>query len=159
VIGPLMADEDVRPILYLEDLVVGQQFTSGAHAMTEAEIIAFARQFDPQPFHTHPELAKDSLFAGLAASGWHTAAVTMRLLVHGGPRLAGGMIGGGGELAWPKPTRPGDVLHVVSTIEAVTPSRSRPERGMVLLRSETIDQRGEVAQTMLTKQVVQRRGA
>ena len=137
--------------------MIGQQFTTGEHAMTEAEIIAFARQFDPQPFHTDPEAAKNTFFAGLAASGWHTAAVTMRLLVDGGPRFAGGMIGGGGELTWPKPTHPGDVLHVVSTIEAITPSRSRPERGMVLLRSETLDQRGEIAQSMLTKQVVHRR--
>lgn len=152
-----MTQSDERPILYLDDLTVGQRFETGEYAMTESEIIAFARQFDPQPFHTDPAAAKDSFFAGLAASGWHTAGITMRLLVEGGPRFAGGMIGGGGELTWPKPTRPGDVLHVVCTIESVTPSRSRPERGMVLLRSETLDQHGEVAQRMLTKQVVHRR--
>ena len=152
-----MTQPDMRPILHLEDLTVGQTFTSGTHVMTEGEIIAFARQFDPQSFHTDPEAAKDTFFAGLAASGWHTAGVTMRLLVDGGPRFAGGMIGAGGELTWPRPTRPGDTLHVVSTVEEIIPSRSRPGRGMVMLRSETINQRGEVAQAMVTKQVVQRR--
>lgn len=152
-----MTESDTRPILYLDDLTIGQSFTTGTHVMTKGEIIAFAHQFDPQPFHTDPEAAKDTFFAGLAASGWHTACVTMRLLVDGGPRLGGGMIGGGGELTWPKPTRPGDVLHVVSTVTEIRPSRSRPERGMVLLRSETLNQLGEVAQVMVTKQVVQRR--
>ena len=154
-----MTDTDPRPILFLDDLVVGQRFTTGEHTMTEGEIIAFARQFDPQPFHVDPEAAKASFFAGLAASGWHTACVTMRLLVDGGPRFGGGMIGGGGDLTWPRPTRPDDVLHVVSTVTEITPSRSRPERGMVLLRSETLNQRNEVAQVMVTKQVVQRRPA
>lgn len=154
-----MTQPDIRPVLSLEDLAVGQRFTTGSHTMTEAEIIAFAQQFDPQSFHTDPEAAKATFFKGLAASGWHTACVTMRLLVDGGPRLAGGMIGAGGEVTWPRPTRPGDMLHVVSTVEEITPSRSRPERGMVRLRSETINQRGEVAQAMVTKQVVQRRTA
>jgi acyl dehydratase len=149
--------EDDRPVLFLDDLAVGQQFTSGTATMTETDIIAFARQFDPQSFHTDPEAAKSTFFQGLAASGWHTAALTMRLLVEGGPRLAGGMIGAGGEIAWPKPTRPGDTLHVVTTIEEITPSRSRPERGMVRLRSETVDQDGNVAQVLVSKQVVQRR--
>lgn len=154
-----MTQPDPRPVLSLEDLAVGQQFTTGSHTMSEAEIIAFAQQFDPQSFHTDPEAARGTFFAGLAASGWHTACVTMRLLVDGGPRLAGGMIGAGGEITWPRPTRPGDTLHVVSTVEAIIPSRSRPERGMVHLRSETINQRGEVAQAMVSKQVVQRRVA
>lgn len=152
-----MTQPDTRSVLSLEDLAVGQQFTTGSHTMTEAEIIAFAQQFDPQSFHTDPEAAKATFFKGLAASGWHTACVTMRLLVDGGPRLAGGMIGAGGEVTWPRPTRPGDTLHVVSTVQEIVPSRSRPERGMVVLRSETINQRGEVAQAMVTKQVVQRR--
>ena len=152
-----MDPPDPRPVLYLDDLTVGQQFTTGVATMSEADIIAFAQQFDPQVFHTDPEAAKSTFFQGLAASGWHTAAVTMRLLVEGGPRLAGGMIGGGGELTWPKPPRPGDVLHAVSTVEEIVPSRSRPERGMVRLKTQTINQRGEVAQAMITKQVVQRR--
>src|SRR3954449_4600873 len=98
---------DERPVYYLEDLQVGQRFTSGTHALDEEQIMAFARQFDPQPFHTDPEAAKHSFFEGLVASGWHTAAITMKLMVESGLPIAGGVIGGGGEIAWPRPTRPG----------------------------------------------------
>jgi acyl dehydratase len=150
-------DKQDRVPLYLEDLAIGQRFTSGTHTIDESQIIGFARQYDPQPFHLSDETAKDSLFGGLAASGWHTAAVTMRLQVESGPPLAGGIIGGGGEIGWPKPTRPGDVLRVESEIVAVTPSRSRPDRGMVTMRSETRNQRDEVVQTLTVKLVVQRR--
>jgi acyl dehydratase len=143
--------------LYLEDLSIGQRFTSTSHLMEEADIKAFAKQFDPQPFHLDSEAAQDTFFAALAASGWHTAAVTMRLLVEGGPPLAGGVIGAGGEITWPIPTRPGDRLHVVSEIANIVPSRSRPDRGIVVLRSETRNQRGEVAQLLITKLVVKRR--
>ena len=121
--------------LYLEDLAVGRRFTSATHVIDAAQIKAFAGQFDPQPFHLDDETAKRTLFAGLAASGWHTAAITMRLLVESGLPLAGGIIGAGGEINWPKPTRPRDVLRVVSEIEQVTPSRSRPDRGTVRVRS------------------------
>src|SRR5262249_40600426 len=114
---------------YLEDLAVGRRFTSATHVVDAAQIKAFAGQFDPQPFHLDEEKAADTLFAGLAASGWHTAAITMRLLVESGLPLAGGIIGAGGEISWPRPTRPGDVLRVVSEIEQVTPSRSRADRG------------------------------
>jgi acyl dehydratase len=100
--------------LYLDDLHVGQRFTSGAHRLDEAQIKAFAVQFDPQPFHTDQQAAEHTFFQGLAASGWHTAAITMRLNVESGPPLAGGFVGAGGELSWPAPTRPGDVLHVES---------------------------------------------
>jgi acyl dehydratase len=143
--------------LYLEELSVGQRFTSGTHAVDAAQIKAFAGQFDPQPFHLDDDAAKGTLFAGLAASGWHTAAITMRLLVGSGLPIAGGIIGSGGEVAWPRPTRPGDVLHVVSEIEEVTPSRSRPNRGMVRVRSETRNQRDEVVQVLISKLVVPRR--
>ena len=102
--------------LYLDELSVGQRFTSGAHALDAAQIKAFAGQFDPQPFHLDEEAAQGTLFAGLAASGWHTAAITMRLLVDGGAPIAGGVIGAGGEIAWPRPTRPGDVLQVESEV-------------------------------------------
>src|SRR6516162_8306038 len=115
--------------LYLDDLHVGQPFTSGTHVIDETQIKAFARQFDPQPFHLDDEVAKATLFGGLAASGWHTAAITMRLIVSSGAPIAGGIIGGGGELSWPLPTRPGDVLHVVMEVVETTPSRSRPDRG------------------------------
>lgn len=143
--------------IYLEDLHVGQRFTSATYAVDEAQIKAFAGQFDPQPFHLDDAAAKGTLFAGLAASGWHTAAITMRLLVDGGAPIAGGVVGVGGEIAWPKPTRPGDILQVKSEILDVTPSRSRPDRGMVTVRSETLNQRGEIVQTLTAKLVVPRR--
>jgi acyl dehydratase len=92
-------------------------------------------------------------------SGWHTAAITMRLLVESGLPLSGGIVGAGGEIAWPKPTRPGDILQVVSEVEEVVPSRSRPDRGMVKVRSETRNQRGEVVQVLLAKLIVPRRSA
>jgi acyl dehydratase len=143
--------------LYLDDLHVGQRFISGAHAIDEAQIKAFASQFDPQPFHLDDEAAKGTLFAGLAASGWHTAAITMRLLVERGLPLAGGIIGAGGEMSWPKPTRPGDILQVESEIVEVTPSRSRADRGTVIVRSETRNQHGDVVQVFTAKLVVPRR--
>jgi acyl dehydratase len=143
--------------LYLDDLKVGQRFLSGTHALDANEIKAFARQFDPQPFHLDEETAKNTFFAGLAASGWHVAAITMKLLVVGGAPIAGGVIGAGCEIAWPNPTRPGDVLHVESEVIEITPSRSRPNRGIVALRSETRNQRGEVVQILTAKLVVPRR--
>ena len=139
--------------LYLDDLSVGQRFTSGAEAVDADGIKAFARQFDPQPFHLDEEEAKDTFFGGLAASGWHVAAVTMKLLVEGAP-IAGGIVGAGGEIAWPKPTRPGDVLRVTSEVVEITPSRSRPNRGMVTLRSETRNQNDDVVQVLTAKLVV-----
>jgi acyl dehydratase len=146
-----------RPTLYLEDLRVGQHFGSGSVVVDANEIKAFAGKYDPQPFHLDEEAAKGTLFGGLAASGWHTAAMTMRLLVDGGLPLAGGVIGASGEIAWPRPTRPGDVLSVDSEVVEITPSRSRPDRGMVAMRSETRNQRGEVVQSFTMKLVVQRR--
>lgn len=148
-------EPDVR--LYLDDLHVGQRFTSGTRGIDAAQIKAYAREFDPQPFHLDEAAAKASLFGGLAASGWHTMAITMRLMVEGGLPLAGGIIGAGGEINWPKPTRPGDVLHVVSEVEEITPSRSRADRGMVRVRSETRNQRDEVVQVLIAKLVVPRR--
>jgi acyl dehydratase len=144
---------------YLDDLKVGQRFVSGSHELDEGQIKAFAAQFDPQRFHLDAEAAKDTFFGGLVASGWHTAAITMKLLVAGGAPLAGGVIGAGGELVWPRPTRPGDRLHVESEIIEITPSRSRPERGTVTVRSETLNQRGEIVQAMTAKLIVQRRPA
>ncbi len=145
--------------LFLDDLAVGQRFSSRSHTLDEAQIKAFAAQFDPQPFHLDGQAAKVTLFGGLAASGWHTAAITMKLLVESGLPLSGGIIGSGGEISWPKPTRPGDTLHVVSEIEQVTPSRSRPDRGMIRVRSETRNQHGEVVQVLVAKLVVPRRAA
>jgi acyl dehydratase len=143
--------------LHLDDFHVGQRFTSATHVIDAGEIKAFARQFDPQPFHLDEEAAKGSLFGGLVASGWHTAAVTMRLQVESGLPIAGGMIGIGGEMSWPRPTRPGDLLRVVSEVMEVTPSRSRPDRGVVRVRSETRNQRDDVVQILDAKLLVPRR--
>jgi acyl dehydratase len=139
--------------LYLDDLAVGDVFASGTHAMDTAQIHAFASQFDPQPFHLDADAAKDTLFQGLAASGWHTAAVTMRLLVASLP-LAQGVVGAGVEVSWPQPTRPDDVLTVMSTILAITPSRSKPDRGIVMVESLTTNQRGDVLQKLTSRIVV-----
>lgn len=142
--------------LYLEDLQEGQTFVSPARRLTAEEIQAFAATYDPQPFHTDPAAATASFFQGLAASGWHTAALTMRLIVESVP-IAGGVIGGGGEIRWPQATRPGDVLTVESRIEKIAPSRSRPERGMVTLRSETRNQNGETVQVLVANLLAFRR--
>ncbi len=143
--------------LYLDDLYVGQRFTSGTQVVDEEQIKAFARQFDPQPFHLDNEVAKDTLFSGLAGSGWHTAAITMRLLVEGGLPLAGGIIGAGGELDWPNPTRPGDTLKVESEVLNIKLSQSRPDRGVATVRSLTRNQRNEVVQRLTAKLIVPRR--
>lgn len=143
--------------LYLDDIRVGDRFTSGEHALDEAQIKAFATQFDPQPFHLDHDAAQATIFGGLAASGWHTASVTMKLMVTSGMRIAGGIVGAGGELQWPRPTRPGDVLHVEIEVLEVRPSASRPDRGMATVRSETKNQRGEVVQVLTSKMVIPRR--
>ena len=143
--------------LYLDDLTPGQRFTSATRQVDAAEIKTFARQYDPQPFHLDEEDARDTFFGGLAASGWHVAAITMSLLVEGGAPIAGGVVGAGGEIAWPRPTRPGDSLQVTSEVVEIVPSKSRPNRGMVTLRSETRNQLGDVVQTLTAKLVVPRR--
>lgn len=143
-------------VKHLEDLAVGDTFTSAEHALDAAQIIAYAEQFDPQPFHLDPVAAEDSFFGGLAASGWHTASLTMRLLVDSLP-FGNGVIGAGGDISWPRPTRPDDVLHVVSTITDITPSRSRPDRGIVTLECLTLNQDGEICQRLIPKLVVLRR--
>lgn len=139
---------------YLEDLSIGQRFVSANHALDEAQVIAFARQFDPQPFHLDHAAAAKSLFGGLAASGWHVASITMRLIVGDSAPFAGGVIGAGVELSWPRPTRPGDVLHVDTEVIEITPSRSKPDRGIVTVRSETRNQADEVVQVMTSRLVV-----
>jgi acyl dehydratase len=143
--------------LYLEDLHVGQRFVSGSHRMDEARIKEFAREFDPQPFHLDEDAAKASVFGGLSASGWHTAAVAMRLLVDGGLPLGNGIIGLGGDLAWPKPTRPGDTLHVESEILEIAPSRSKPNQAIVKVRSVTLNQNGEPVHSFTSKCLVFKR--
>jgi acyl dehydratase len=143
--------------LYLEDLQVGQRFTSGTYCMEENRMKEFAAAFDPQPFHLDETAGQASLFGGLVASGWHTAAVAMRLLATGGLPIATGLIGFGGEIAWPQPTRPGDVLQMESEIVAITPSRSKPQQGVVTVRSRMRNQRGEVVYLLTAKLLVFRR--
>lgn len=145
--------------LYIEDLRVGQKFVSTEYRMEEDRMKAFAAEFDPQPFHLDDASAQETLFGGLAASGWHTAAVTMRLLAQGGLPFAKGLIGVGGEIAWPRPTRPGDVLHVESEILEIVPSRSKPNQAMVKVRSTTLNQRGEPVQVLTAKILAFRRVA
>src|SRR5258708_597397 len=143
--------------LYLEDLRVGQRFTSGTYLMEEGRIKAFAAEFDPQPFHLDESAAQASVFSGLAASGWHTAAVAMRLLVTGGLPFADGIVGLGGDIAWPKPTRPGDTLQVESEIIEITPSRSKPQQGIVTVRSTMFNQDREAVYLLTAKLLVLRR--
>lgn len=137
--------------LYLDDMQVGRKFTSGTYVMEEARIKTFAAEFDPQPFHLDEEAAQASIFRGLAASGWHTAAVTMRLLITGGLPFASGAVGLGGELEWPRPTRPGDILHVETEIVEILPSRSKPNQGIVRVRNTTLNQNGEPVQIFTAK--------
>lgn len=140
-----------RATVKLSDLRVGQRYTSGTHTVTAAEIVRFAKEFDPQPFHLDAAAARDSLFGGLAASGWHTAAITMKLLVESCFPLAGGIIGSGGELLWPKPVRPGDTLQVECEILEIVPSRSKPGRAAVQTRVLTRNQNGETVQSFSPK--------
>lgn len=147
----------MSPLLYLDDLSAGMIFTSGPVTLTADEIKAFAAQFDPQPFHLDDAAAAASFFGGLAASGWHTASLGMRLLVTGGPRLAGGYIGAGVELSWTKPVYAGDALTMRGEILEVKPSRSRPDRGIATVSCETFNQRGELVQKMVSKIMVPRR--
>jgi acyl dehydratase len=143
--------------LYLEDLQVGQRFTSGAYLMEENRIKEFAAEFDPQPFHLDETAGRASVFNGLVASGWHTAAVAIRLLATGGLPIANGLIGFGGEIAWPKPTRPGDLLHVESEIIEIMPSRSKPQQGVVTVRSRMLNQNDEEVYLLTAKLLVFRR--
>jgi acyl dehydratase/ribonuclease HI len=154
-----VAAKTLVKLFYLDDLQVGQKFTSGTFRMDEDRIKSFAAEFDPQPFHLDEAAAERSVFRGLAASGWHTAAATMRLMVTSGLPIAGGLLGLSGEIAWARPTRPGDVLHVESEILAITPSRSKPNQGVVTVRNITFNQKGEEVQVLTTKILVFRRGS
>ncbi|MGA3206060.1 MAG: MaoC family dehydratase [Bryobacteraceae bacterium] len=138
-------------LLYLEDMSVGMKFSSGTYLMEEAEIKEFAAKYDPQPMHLEEAAAQASVFKGLAASGWHTAAVAMRLLITGGLPFAAGAVGLGGEIEWPRPTRPGDVLHLESEIVEIIPSRSKPNQGIVRVRNTTLNQNGEPVQIFTAK--------
>ena len=143
---------------YLDDLNVGDRFKSEPLDVTEKQVIEFAHKFDPQMFHLNRKAAERTLFKGLIASGWHTAAITMRLFVET-LNFAEGAIGlGVDELRWPNAVRPGDVLTVETEILEVRPSRSKPGYGIIRLRNVTTNQRGEIVQTMMANAMVPRRG-
>jgi acyl dehydratase len=143
--------------LYLDDLKPGDRFTSSTHRMEAAEIKAFARQFDPQPFHLDEAAGRESLFGEVVASGWHTASIAMRLMVDGGLPIAGGIIGTGADLRWRAPVRAGDELHVVCEILEVIQSRSNSNRGSVRIACSTLNQRGEAVTTAEMRVIVTRR--
>jgi acyl dehydratase len=143
---------------YLEDFAVGQTFGSGRLAVDKERIKSFAAEFDPQPFHLDEQSARDTMFRGLAASGWHTAAMTMRLLVDSELKPAGGVIGAGGdEIRWPRPVRPGDELHLESEVLEVRPSKSRPNQGLIKVRTTTFNQDDAAVQVLVANLVVPRR--
>lgn len=145
--------------LYLEDFEIGQVFRSAHRTRVEAaDIVRFAAEFDPQSFHLDEDAAKRSFFGGLAASGWHTTALTMRLLVDSDLRIAGGLIGlGFEELRWPRPVRAGDELRVESLVLEKRESKSRPQQGFLKMRNTTINQRDEPVQLSVGTLIVPRR--
>jgi acyl dehydratase len=147
----------VTGLRYFEDLAVGQKFVSQPRVVDAAAIKAFAAQFDPQPFHLDEEAARHSPFGGLAASGWHSAALAMRLCLASDFRPAGGILGTGGELIWSKPVRPGDALRVEIAVIETRQSRSRPQHGVVKVRVTTLNQHGETVQTFTPTLLVERR--
>ena len=146
-------------LLYLDDLAVGRKFATRSTTLTLEGCKAFAAEFDPQPFHLDEAAAQRSVFGRLAASGWYTAALTMRLLVEGELTIAGGLIGLGGEMTWPRPTYPGDTLRVETEILAIRVSESKPDRGIVTARNQTFNQHGEPVQIAVVKMLVPRRSA
>jgi acyl dehydratase len=143
---------------FLEDFAVGDTFRSGRLQIDKERIKTFAAEFDPQPFHLDEEAAGNTIFGGLAASGWHTAAVTMRLLVESELKPAGGIVGAGfDDFRWPRPVRPGDELRVESEVLEVRPSRSRPDQGLIKVRTTTLNQNDEAVQVIIANLVVPRR--
>jgi acyl dehydratase len=146
---------------FLEDFIVGEVFKPAGRLRVEKHaIIAFAKEFDPQPFHLDEEAGRKSIFRGLVASGWHTAAMTMRLVAGSEHKPAGGSIGIGFDgMRWPLPVRPGDELHIETEVLEVRTSKSRPDRGLVKLKTLTINQNGEVVQELIVNAMVPRRQA
>jgi acyl dehydratase len=144
---------------YFEDFAVGQVLRpSGRVRVDKDEIIAFAKQYDPQPFHLDEAAARQSIFGRLVASGWHTAAMTMSLIARSEHRAAGGTIGLGFEsLRWPTPVLPGDELRIESEVLETRPSKSRPDRGLLKMRTRTFNQHGEVVQELIANGMVPRR--
>lgn len=151
-----MSSTSAQKRLYLDDIAVGDEFHSGEYGLDAKQIVSFASQFDPQLFHLDEEAAKGGFFKGLAASGWHTMAITMRLMVESVP-FADGLIGVGGELSWRRPTRPDDILHVRSKVIEIKRSASNPDRAIVALQGQTFNQRDELLQECTAKLVVFRK--
>jgi acyl dehydratase len=145
--------------LYLDDLAVGRTFATAGLTLTLEGCKAFAREFDPQPFHLDEAAAQRSVFGRIAASGWYTASLSMRLLVEGELTIAGGLIGLGGEVKWPQPTYPGDTLRVETEVLEIRVSESKPDCGIVTVRNRTSNQRGEPVQVAVVKMLVPRRPA
>jgi acyl dehydratase len=139
------------PEIFFEDLAVGDTFEFGSYDVTAEEILEFAEQYDPQWFHTEPERAADSIYGGLIASGWHTGAMTMRMLVdHHFSRAASMGAIGLEELRWPNPVRPGETLSVESEVLETRPSESKPDRGVVRTRTTTVNEAGESKMGMVS---------
>ena len=143
-----------EPQLYLDDLYIGQRFPSDSYHLDASAIKKFAEEYDPQPFHLDESAAANSFFKELVASGWHTAAIAMKLLATGGLPIAHGIIGYGAEVAWPQPARPGDVLHLQSEIAAITPSRSKPGQAVVTVKSTMLNQKNEAVYQLNAKLLV-----
>src|SRR5437899_8415542 len=143
---------------YLEVCAMGQLFGSGRLRIDGERALAFAAEFDPQPFHLDEAAARRSIFGGLTASGWHTAAVTMRLLVETELKPAGGIVGASfDDFRWPRPVRPGDELRVESEVLEVRPSKSRPDQGLIKVKTTTLNQNGEAVQISVGNLIVPRR--
>jgi acyl dehydratase len=163
-LGALNADPpsaqqvDAVTVRYLEDFVAGQRFSSGRMVVEKDDIERFASEFDPQPFHLDEKAARESFFRGLAASGWHTAAITMRLLVGSDMKPAGGIVGTGfDEFRWLRPVRPGDTLRVESEVLDVRPSKSQPDQGLIKVRTTSLNQNDEPVQVLVANLIVRRR--
>ena len=145
--------------LFYEDLELGKKYGSSSLVVSQEDIVSFAEVYDPQPFHTDPSVARFSVFGELVASGWHTAALTMRLRVTGELQLAGGWVGLGVEyLKWPKPVRPGDTLRAEFEVIEKRESKSNPRRGVIRVRTSTFNQHDELVFETITAQIVERRG-
>jgi acyl dehydratase len=151
--------DDPRPLLFFEDIQVGHRFETAEHVLTEAEIVAYAREWDPQPFHLDPAAARDSMFGEFVASGWHVASLMMKLLVTSGWRVAGGLIGLQIDELVFRATRPGDALRVVGEVLELRASRSRPDRGLARVRMAVMTRRGEPALTCTVTQIILRKPA
>ena len=147
----------MRRLLYLDDLAVGRKLATGSVTLTLEGCKAFAAEFDPQPFHLDEEAARESVFGRIAASGWYTAPLWLRLLVEAKLTIAGAPIGLGAEMTWPRPTYPGDTLRVETEVLAIRVSESKPDRGIVTARNQTLNQRGEPVQIAVVRMLVPRR--